>query len=144
MSDFELVLHFLQQHKACVLSTIGQDGRPQAAVVSYSVNDLAEFTFGTEDFTRKYRNLLRDSRVAVVVGFEDTMSVQYEGAARQLAGEELAARQKEHFAKLPEQEKNKDKPGEQYFSISPTWMRLTDTSVEPWDVHEVRFDDERV
>jgi uncharacterized protein YhbP (UPF0306 family) len=143
MNDLSLIIDFMRQHKTCVLATIGQDGRSQAAVVNFAENELGELVFASEDFTRKYKNLLRDSRVAVVVGF-DTASVQYEGVARQLSGAELAERQKEYFAKQPELEKIKDKPGEAFFSVTPTWARLTNTATEPWEVHEVRFDDERV
>src|SRR6266436_4612421 len=100
MNDLALILDFLRQHQECVLATIGQDGRPQAAVVGYSENEMAELMFGTEDFTRKFKNLKRDSRVAVVVGFEGTLSLQYEGVARQLSGVELVERQKAHFAKM--------------------------------------------
>jgi PPOX class probable F420-dependent enzyme len=144
MNDLQRILDFLRQHKECVLATVGPDGRPQAAVVGYSENDMGELMFGTVEAHRKYQNLKRDSRVAVVVGFEGFTTVQYEGVARQLAGKELAERQKAHFVKLPEVEKYKDDPGEVYFSISPTWMRLTNTSIEPWEIQELRFDDERV
>lgn len=143
MNELVPILEFLKLHQQCVLATIGQDGRPQAAVLTYSVNDLAEIMFGTEGFTRKYQNLKRDSRVAVVVGF-DTSSVQIEGVSRQISGTELESRKAEHFARLPEPEKAKEKPDMAYFNVSPTWMRLTNTATEPWEVHELRFDDERV
>ena len=144
MTDIELILKFMHEHEDCVLSTVGPDGAPQSATVGFSENAAAELMIGTFDASRKYQNLLRDQRVSVVVGVSGSTTVQYEGLARQLTGEELTSRQRAHFDKIPQVEKYKDEPGEVYFSITPKWIRYTNFFVKPWEIREVRFGDERL
>lgn len=144
MSDatqVQQILDFLRGQPEMVVSTVGPDGSPQSAVVGFSENDQLELFFGTSDTFRKYHNLQRDPRVSVVVGFAGSTTVQYEGVARQLTGDELRERQKAHFVKLPMVEKYKDNPGQVYFSVTPTWARFTNYFVKPWEIHEVTFDD---
>jgi len=140
MSDLEEILAFLRQHEECVISTIGPNGEPQSATVGFSEDGKGELMFGTFDASRKFRNLNRDPRVSVVVGFEGSTTVQYEGVARQLTGDELLERQKAHFAKMPSVEKYKNNPGQVYFTIAPTWMRYTNYHAEPWDIREISFE----
>ena len=140
MSELEQILDFLHSHDDCVLSTIGADGAPQSATVGFSENTRGELMFGTFDTSRKFRNLQRDQRVSVVVGFEGSTTVQYEGIARQLTGAELQERQKAHFAKIPSVEQYKDNPGQVYFTITPTWARYTNYHAHPWKIHELEFD----
>ncbi|HEX7450933.1 MAG TPA: pyridoxamine 5'-phosphate oxidase family protein, partial [Polyangiaceae bacterium] len=63
-------------------------GAPQAAVVGYAVSDDLELVFDTLGSTRKAHNLRRDSRVALVVGWDDDQTVQIEGIADEPCGEE--------------------------------------------------------
>jgi general stress protein 26 len=141
MSEFEMILDFMHRQNDCVLSTCGPDSSPQSAVVGFSENERGELMFGTFDASRKYQNLQRDSRVSVVIGFDGSTTVQFEGTARQLIGDELLERQKAHFKKIPEVEQYKDEPGEVYFSITPTWVRYTNYHAQPWEIHEWRFDE---
>ena len=122
----------------CVLSTVDSNGASESALVGFSVFNDQDLTIGTDRNSRKFKNILVNSRVSVVIGWEDK-SVQYEGVARELVGQELEDRQKEHFIKNPGSAKYKDEPGEVYVSISPTWIRFTDGTVDPWRVEERQF-----
>jgi len=94
---------------------------------------------GTSSGNRKLQNILQNPKVSVVIGWDDWVTVQYEGSARVLAGEELARYQKTHFAKLPSAEKYSVQPDERYIAIRPHWLRYTDCNQEPWAVTELHF-----
>ena len=135
--DKQLIKDFLHKHELCVISTIDDKGNPGSAVVGFSENDSLELMIGTDSESRKYHNILKRPKVSVVVGWDDGITVQYEGEARLLEGDELSEYQKNHFAKMPDAEKYKDLPTEVYFAISPKWIRYTDCTKEPWEVKEI-------
>ena len=94
------VKNFLNQYETCVLATV--DGtQPQAATVGYSVDDDFKILIATNVATRKAKNLISNSRVALVVGFEGTTTLQLEGSVRQLDTEESSDRLALHFEKVP-------------------------------------------
>jgi pyridoxine/pyridoxamine 5'-phosphate oxidase len=136
---YQPFLDFLKQHEECVLATVHANGAPQAATVGFSENEKLQLVFGTFSASRKFANLQHDQRVAVVVGFRGDITLQYEGRVRQLAGDELEERLQAHFVKLPGAVRYKSEPGQVYFSIEPTWVRLINYSVHPWDIKELRF-----
>ncbi len=131
ISTQQKILDFLNQHDDCVMATTNEQGQAEAAVVGYSANSQLELTVGTSKKTRKYQNILHEPHVAIVVGFNGEITVQYEGFARELGGEELRERQRLHFEKIPSVEHFKNDPDQVYFSISPTWVRYTDYTQEP-------------
>lgn len=95
--------------------------------------------FGTKDSSRKYRNLLRNPRVSVIIGWDHAGTVQYEGVARRLEGDEIDTFTEYHFDKHPNSRKYKDQPGEVYFLIEPRWLRFTEVAYEPWKITEMTF-----
>jgi len=131
MSLQQQILDFLNQYEECVVATVNESGQPEAATVGYSTTPQLELTIGTNGDTRKCRNLRRSPRVAVVVGFEGEATVQYEGTARELTGDELSERLALHVQKVPSAAFFKNKPDQVYFSGAPTWVRLTDYGQEP-------------
>lgn len=128
MNTQEKILAFLARHKECVLATTGENGSPQAATVGFSETSHLELTIGTVKGSRKYKNMMRDPHVAVVVGFEGNTTVQYEGMAYELSGEELDARLKLLFRKNPDAQHFQKDPDQVYLSVTPTWIRYTDFS----------------
>lgn len=132
------VLELMAKSELCVISSVGPDGGPQSAVVGFSENKELQLMIATSNESRKYRNMLADERVSVVIGWDDRITIQYEGLARQLTGDDLVSRQAVHFAKQPRAERFKDLPTEVYFSIEPTYIRYTDTTVSPWLAEEIK------
>lgn len=128
MTTRENILAFLANHKECVMATVDENGRPQAATVGFSETPQLGLTIGTSKGSRKYQNILRDPHVAVVVGFEGNTTVQYQGTARELNGEELLIRLKLHFQKIPDAQHFQEDPDQVYLAIDPTWVRYTDYS----------------
>lgn len=136
MTTQQKILAFLAQHEECVIATAGEHS-PEAATVGFSESPSLELVIGTSTSTRKYQNIMKNPQVAIVIGFNGEQTVQYEGTARQLIGEELEQRQTSHFKKLPEVEHFKNDPGQMYLLITPTWIRYTDYS-QPEPVEELR------
>ncbi len=125
------VLEFMSRYSDCVLATVNEGGGPEAAVVGYSENDQLELVFGTSKDSRKYANILRDSHVAVVFGFEGSTTVQYEGEAKLLEGDDLEVRLVDYFDKIPEAREYRSRPDQVYFVITPVWIRYTNYSQTP-------------
>src|SRR3989344_8687333 len=127
----------INKNKLAVLSTVTSENTSESAVVEISVRENLELIFDTLPNFRKYKNLKNNHDVSVVIGFEPA-TVQYEGVAVELNGEELNEYRRIHFQKFPEAVKFK-KLGIRFFKIIPKWVRYTDVSRQPWEVFEVEF-----
>ncbi len=136
----EKILGTMKTCQFCVVSTVASSGQPQSALVGFSENEELELTFGTSKKSRKYKNLLKEPRVAVVFGKKDQLlTIQYEGTAKVLKGDDLHKRLNLHFQKLPFF-KNYLDPDQVWFKIHPSWIRYSDSSSHPATIQELRFD----
>jgi PPOX class probable F420-dependent enzyme len=120
------LITFLRRHRWGVVATVAADGAPQAAVVGIAVTDRLELVFDTVDESRKVRNLRRDARVAVVVGWDEEQTVQLDGVADEPTGEDLAVCQATYFAAFPDGQERRSWPGITYVRVRPTWIRYSD------------------
>ncbi len=120
---------FLDEFQTCVVSTIHLD-QPQAAVVGFSVDDECKILIATNQNTRKASNLVENNKVALVVGFDGPRTVQLEGVARKIEAEEYTERIGLHFRKVPGAQKHVEEAGQNYYLITPTWLRFTDYTNE--------------
>ncbi len=84
----EFIYNFIKQHKLAVVSTLSIDNKPEAALVGFAISEDLEIVFDTVKTSRKYQNLLQNSAVAVVIGWDNETTVQYEGIATELTGPE--------------------------------------------------------
>lgn len=75
----------LAETDTCTLATASPDGRPEAATVRFVADDALDVYVTTQSNYRKYRNVARNERVALVV--DGASNVQLEGAAREAIGE---------------------------------------------------------
>lgn len=121
----EDLLAFLASQEYGVLATLGPDGRPQAATIGIAVTPDLEIVFDTVQRTRKYANLRREPACCLVIGCSGAATVQYEGEARELAGEELERYQKIYFARHPDGPERLKWEGIVYFAVRPRWIRFT-------------------
>jgi uncharacterized protein YhbP (UPF0306 family) len=134
----KMIADFIQsQHFAVVSST--WNGEPQAATVAISEYNKFELIFATLNTTRKYRNLKNDPHVAVVVGWDENVTVQYEGIAEETTGDLEDECQKIHLQKSPGSEKYARLKTQRYFKITPKWIRYTDISKDPEFSFEIDF-----
>jgi pyridoxine/pyridoxamine 5'-phosphate oxidase len=96
------VFEFMNSGRLAVLSTVDEQGRPEAALIGYAVAPELEFIFDTVKSSRKYPNLKNNPRVAWVIGGMSEVTVQYEVITYELEGSEWAKYQKTYFAALPD------------------------------------------
>lgn len=129
----------MDSHKLCVISTIHTDGGPEAAVIGFGQTEKLEVIFGTNNTSRKYQNLTQNNHVAIVIGWENGETMQYEGVARELREDEIRIVEEHYLKKSPESTKHRDNPQNRYFIVTPTWIRLTDLKMNPWKITEHRF-----
>lgn len=130
---------FIKEHRLAVLATVNADFLPEAAVVGFSVNEHLHLNFGTFRTSRKYQNLQKNPRVALVIGWEKGKTVQYEGVARELEGKEREEAIKEHLKTAPSAAKYVSDPDEAYFEVKPLYVKYSDLSSDPWETFEFRF-----
>ncbi len=117
---------FLCRRRLCVQASVAASGAPQAAVVGYAVSDDLEIVFDTIGTTRKMANLRRDSRVALVIGWDDEQTVQIEGVADEPKGSELERLKIVYFRAWPDGVERQDWKDITYVRVRPTWARHSD------------------
>lgn len=141
--DRAALLEFLRRPTYAVEASVSPHGEPQAAVIGIAVTDDLEIVFDTLGTTRKARNLRLDPRIALVVGWDDACTAQYEGIADEPHGEELARLKAVYFAKFPDGPERESWPGITYFRVRPRWIRFSDFRgeapiVREWDERALR------
>lgn len=136
MNKKQFVYDYIHQRTIGVLATTAKDGHPEAAVMEFGDTPDLELIFDTRTATRKYKNIKNNPRVAFVIGWEKGTTVQYEGIARELHGEELRKYKAIMFAKNPDFQRWEHIPDMTYFVIKPLWVRYSPWLKQPW---EIRF-----
>ena len=137
----ELLYERMRGHRLGVLATVTDavTGQPEAAVVGIAVTPDCEIVFDTVRSARKYRNLVERPRVALVIGWKQETTIQYEGAARELAGPEDDVYREAYYAIFPEgRERAASWEGLVHFVIKPSWVRYSNYN-EPVEISELRF-----
>lgn len=138
MDKAQLIRTLLESQTNLVISTMGDD-TPEAALVAYaSAHDLS-LVFATYSSSRKYINIQKNPKVAVVFSDNALKSVQYEGKTEVLEGEELKKYKQLLFQRNPKSIQYENHPEQTYLKITPSWMKYTDLEVEPELVFEMKF-----
>jgi general stress protein 26 len=137
--NVERTYRFMNEQRLGVLATTDGAGRPEAALMGFAVTAELELIFDTVKSSRKYPNLKQNPRVAWVIGCTSEVTVQYEGIAQELAGEELAKYKKPYFAAFPDGPTRESWPGITYFVVRPKWVRYCDYHPETRRIEEQEF-----
>lgn len=135
--DRSALISFIRQRGLAVLATTNDSGHPQAALVGVAVTDRGEIVFDTVTTSRKYANLTRDGRVALVIGWDDEQTVQLEGVAeaiRQPADDPGVAA---YYEQYPDGRGRAVWPDIVYIRVMPEWARYSDYRPETFRVEEV-------
>ena len=122
-----------------VMATVAPDGMPEAAVIEFAETEDLELIFDTFTTYRKYQNLKNNPRVAFVIGWDENITVQYEGVAEELTGENLDKYKQIYFTKNPDAQKWQKFQETTWFKIKPKWVRYRDGNVTPPTEHEISF-----
>ncbi|MFF0132054.1 pyridoxamine 5'-phosphate oxidase family protein [Streptomyces mirabilis] len=120
------VMAFIREHGDGVLSTLGPDGSPQSAYLTLAVTDRGEIVLDAREASRKVANLRRDSRVAVVVGGRDGVTLQAEGLADIPAGDERQRCADAYRDAFPQFASSLQDPDIIVIRVRMTWARLGD------------------
>ena len=138
MKDF--VHQLISQNKLAVVSTIGSAGKPESALVGIAVTSNLEIIFDTVTTSRKYKNILKNHSVAIVVGWDNETTVQYEGEAEVLGNDNDANNYREtYYAAWPDgRERAETWPGLVHIKISPKWIRYSNFN-DPVRIEEMQF-----
>ena len=138
MNKAEL-FQFMANESLGVLGSMSPDGSPQSALVGFAVTQDLEIVFDTIRTTRKYRNLSANPAASFVIGCTTEITVQFEGVAAELSGEDLARYQPIYFAKWPDGPSRLSWPGICYFVVRPRWIRYSNFEKRPPEIVEFTF-----
>jgi len=140
-SDLKFIHEFMLKHQFAVISSITQEGKPQASKVEYFVlNGGVDIAFRTKRDSRKYQNIIQNPAIALEIGDQDTDTVQYEGIATEFSG--IFSR-KDSITIASRSNKSRviyDEDDLVYFIVKPTWIRYTDVATRPWRQIEVKLE----
>jgi general stress protein 26 len=137
--NVEEVFQFMSSERLAVLATVAENGSPEAALMGFAVTPELEIVFDTVKSSRKYPNLKKNPRVAWVIGCTTETTVQYEGIAEELAGDNLAKYKKTYFAAFPDGPARESWPGITYFVVRPKWVRYCDYDPSRRRIEEKEF-----
>lgn len=138
----KIIRDFIKRHKLAVLSTVNTDDKPQSAVLEFGETEELELIFDTFASARKYKNLQTNTFVSLVIGWDENITVQYEGIAEEIKGEKAKKYQQAFWSKNPDAERWKLLGGMTYFKVTPTWIRYSDLNKDPWELFEITFDNQ--
>jgi uncharacterized pyridoxamine 5'-phosphate oxidase family protein len=133
-----VILEFLRKHTLAVIATCHRNGTPEAATVDFSVRDNLEIVFDTFKDTRKFDNLAERPGVAFVVGWNDNITVQYEGEATRVPAADIEQYQDAHLDSVPAEREFLER-GAVMFKATPRWIRYSDFNKEPPELIEVQL-----
>lgn len=137
--DKQKILDFFKTREHAVISTCGNNGQPEAALIGFGETPDFEIIFGTFNTSKKYKNIHENPKVAFVVGWEnDFITVQYEGIARELESSEVDKYYDIYSKKVPSSAHYRSFPEQRYFLVKPMWIRYSDLS-EGDDISEFSF-----
>jgi general stress protein 26 len=128
------LVDLLRRFSLAVVASV-HEGAPQAAVVGIAVGDDLELVFDTLTSSRKFRNLTREPRVALVMT-EGELTVQLEGHADVPGGDDLARMQAIYYAADPDGRERALWPDITWIRVRPTWLRVSDYSESPPVIEE--------
>jgi hypothetical protein len=130
------LLSYMRAQPWAIEASVSSQGAPQAAVIGVAVTDRWELLFDTVTQSRKHQNLVKNPRVAFVIGWEHERTVQYEGIAEMPTEAELPDVQSSYFDRFPDGPTRQTWPGLVYWRARPTWIRYSNFNVNPPIIQE--------
>src|ERR1700722_8354329 len=134
----EEVFDIAKTKRYLVVSTVNESGAPEAALMGFALTQAKEVVFDTLSTSRKAVNLARNPPAALVIGWDDNVSLQIEGVARRPVADDLASAKAAYFGQWPDGGARENWPNIAYFVVRPKWSRHSNCSGGPV-VHEFRL-----
>lgn len=138
MNHKKIIFDFIKKQKLAVISTIG-DFKPESAVLEFGETEDLELIFDTLTSSRKYKNLKVNKDVSFVIGWDENITVQYEGEAEEIKGEKAKKYKQTYWIKNPKAQRWEANKEITYFKVTPKWVRYSDLNKNPWDVFEINI-----
>src|SRR5258708_4036336 len=88
-TTLQAVFDLAQTKRDLLVSTVDESGVAEAAVMGFALTPANEVVFDTLSTSRKAVNLARNPAAALVIGWDDNISLQIEGVARRPVGDDL-------------------------------------------------------
>jgi len=131
------IVAFARANPLGVVATVGPDGTPEAALVDLITLDNGTVVFLAHRKARKVANLTSEGRVAMVIGTEGPVTLQVEGHARVVEGEEREAWAARTSAVHPGAHVDRDDFA--LIVVVPLWLRYYDSSARPPYIEEIKL-----
>ncbi len=127
----EEVFDIAKSKRYLVVSSANESGAPEAALMGFALTQANEFVFDTLSTSRKVVNLARNPAAALVIGWDDNISLQIEGLARRPVGDDLASAKTAYFREWPDGRARENWPNIAYVVVQPKWVRYSNYSGAP-------------
>ena len=127
----EQVFDIARRKRFVVVSTVDESGAPEAALMGFALTQANEVVFDTLSTSRKAVNLARNPKAALVIGWDDNISLQIEGLARRPTGDDLASAKTAYFREWPDGRARENWPNIAYVVVRPKWIRYSNYSGVP-------------
>jgi pyridoxine/pyridoxamine 5'-phosphate oxidase len=127
----EEVFDIIRRKRLAVVSTVHESGAPEAALVGFALTERDEVVFDTLGSSRKAVNIVRRPAAALVIGWENDISVQIEGVARRPQGDDLAYAKAAYFREWPDGRGRENWPDIAYIVVKPRWLRYANYAGAP-------------
>jgi general stress protein 26 len=124
--DQRQFINFVRQRGLAVIATRGADGAPQAALIGITATERGELVFDTSRSSRKYGNLSAFAQVALVIGWDNEMTVQCEGTADIPRGADHDRCLQAYLAQYPDGAGRASDPEIVHVRVRPSWLRYSD------------------
>ena len=98
MDQKKIILDFIKKQNLAVLATVGEIA-PESSVLEFGENDNLEIILDMYNSSRKYKNMKKNPNVSLVIGWDEDITIQYEGVAKELSGEEKRLQQEIYWKK---------------------------------------------
>jgi PPOX class probable F420-dependent enzyme len=130
---------FVRQRGLAVLASTNERGEPQAALLGVTATDRGEIVFDTLTSSRKYANVRRNGRVALVIGWEDEQTLQLEGTAEVIQDPAHDPAVAAYYERYPDGRERATWPEIAYILVTPVWARYSDYRTDPPHVDEMQL-----
>ena len=127
----EEVFDIVRRKRLAVVSTVHDSGAPEAALVGFALTERDEVVFDTLGSSRKAVNIVRRPAAALVIGWENDISIQIEGDARRPQGDDLAYAKAAYFREWPDGRARENWPDIAYIVVKPRWIRYANYAGAP-------------
>jgi general stress protein 26 len=133
----QFIHDFIKKHKIAVISTVNSGNQPESAVLEFGETHDLELIFDTHTSSRKFKNIQKHPNVSFVIGWDENITVQYQGVAKEVTGDQAKKYKEAYWSKNPEAERWEEREGITYFKVEPKWIRYSDLNEHPWHIFEI-------